>query len=567
MLKVAGGGGGSGSNGTVTSVTAGSGLAGGTITTSGTISLANTTVVAGTYSPANITVDAQGRITAASNVASGGTGTVTSITAGTGLSGGTITSSGTIAINNTTVTAAAYGSANTVATLTVNAQGQLTAAANSTIAIDGSQITSGIINVSVGGTGVNVSSGANSVVLRDTNQNVTANAFFDGFTSVAASGTTITLTVASTPAYSITGSGGQVIQLPNATTLPNGTIFSFNNNQSSGSITVNNNSGTLIASIPSGGYVTIVLLSNATSAGSWDRHDQTPSNVSWSTNTLDYPGSITSATWNGSTVQVNRGGSGAATFTAGYLKANGTAAFTTVASVPNTDVTGLGTMSTQNAGTVTITGGTINSVTETNGTYTNATISSVSTPITAAQGGTGLSTLTLNNVVLGNATASVKFVAPGTAGNVLTSDGTTWSSAAAGGGSSFPSGTLMLFQQTAAPTGWTKQTTHDNKALRVVTGTASNGGSVAFTTAFASQAVAGTVGSTTLTTNQMPSHFHTSGAVDTAICGGGIGGGQSSASTSNTGSTGSGGSHNHTFTGTAINLAVSYVDLIIASKT
>lgn len=53
--------------GTVTSITAGTGLSGGTITTSGTISLANTAVTAGSYTLANITVDAQGRITAASN--------------------------------------------------------------------------------------------------------------------------------------------------------------------------------------------------------------------------------------------------------------------------------------------------------------------------------------------------------------------------------------------------------------------------------------------------------------------------------------------------------------------
>lgn len=53
--------------GTVTSITAGTGLSGGTINTSGTIALANTTVTAGSYTTANITVDAQGRITAASN--------------------------------------------------------------------------------------------------------------------------------------------------------------------------------------------------------------------------------------------------------------------------------------------------------------------------------------------------------------------------------------------------------------------------------------------------------------------------------------------------------------------
>ena len=63
-----------------------------------------------------------------------------------------------------------------------------------------------------------------------------------------------------------------------------------------------------------------MLLSNATSAGSWDRHDQGPSNVSWSTNTFDYPGSITSATWNGNVIAINRGGTnGTATPTAGAV--------------------------------------------------------------------------------------------------------------------------------------------------------------------------------------------------------------------------------------------------------
>ena len=183
----------------------------------------------------------------------------------------------------------------------------------SPITTSGTITLGGTLAVANGGTGVTSSSGANSVVLRDANNNITANAYFNGFTSVAASGTQITLTVASTPVYLVTGSGGQTIQLPNATTLPNGTIFSFNNNQSSGAITVNNNSGTLIASVPSGGYVTVVLNSNANAAGSWDRHDQSPSNVSWSTNTLDYAGSITSATWNGTSVAVNRGGTGATT--------------------------------------------------------------------------------------------------------------------------------------------------------------------------------------------------------------------------------------------------------------
>lgn len=157
--------------------------------------------------------------------------------------------------------------------------------------------------------------GATSVVLRDSSQNVSANSFLSTFTSVAAAGTTTTLTVSSSTKYVVTGSGGQTYQLPSGTTLANGAVFSFNNNQSSGAVTVTNNSSTTIAAVQSGGYVEITLLSNATTAGSWDVHVQAPSNVTWSTNTFDYAGSITSATWNGVTVAVNRGGTGVTTST------------------------------------------------------------------------------------------------------------------------------------------------------------------------------------------------------------------------------------------------------------
>jgi hypothetical protein len=61
--------------------------------------------------------------------------------------------------------------------------------------------------------------------------------------------------------------------------------------------------------------------------------------------------------------------------------------------------------------------------------FTNGTKNLVSTgTLGVDQGGTGLTTLTANNVVLGNGTSTPLFVAPGTAGNVLTSNGTTWSS-------------------------------------------------------------------------------------------------------------------------------------------
>lgn len=135
----------------------------------------------------------------------------------------------------------------------------------------------------------------------------------------------------------------------------------------------------------------------------------------------------------------------------------------------------------------------------------------------------------------------------------------------------FDSGTVMLFAQTSAPTGWTKDTTnYNNSGLRVVTGSASTGGSVDFTTAFASQSVAGTVGSYTLTTSDIPSHSHPLPWYTATSSGSPpyIGTAASSFTGSQTSSsnTGGGGSHSHSFSGTAINLAVKYVDVIRATK-
>jgi hypothetical protein len=159
----------------------------------------------------------------------------------------------------------------------------------------------------------------------------------------------------------------------------------------------------------------------------------------------------------------------------------------------------------------------------------------------------------------------------------------------------FTAGTLMLFQQTTAPTGWTKQTTHDNKALRVVTGTASSGGSNTFSGVFnTAVAVSGTSnnstvtisGSTaghTLSLSEIPSHRHLEGGHvefgtgDSVSAGTRNEGNNSGARRFYTDYQGGGGSHshsagtlagdNHSHTYTSnLELNVQYVDLIIAAK-
>ena len=287
---------------------------------------------------------------------------------------------------------------------------------------------------SSGGTAPDIAlttSGPNSVAIRDSNQNISVNSISEGYVNVAAAGTTTVLTAASAPNYVVTGSGGQTYQLPNATTLPNGVNFTFNNNQSSGAITVNNNSGTLIVSVPSGAFVDVSLLSNAIAAGSWDTHFQAPSNVSWSTNTFSYGGSITNATWNGNTIAINRGGTnGTATPTAGAIAyGTGTAyGFTgagTSGQVLTSAGTGTPTWSTPTTGTVTsvATTGTVNGITLTGGPITSSgtitlggTLDLSSPP---AIGGTTAAAGTFTTLIGGGGSANYEQITGGATGKAV----------------------------------------------------------------------------------------------------------------------------------------------------
>ena len=314
----------------------------------------------------------------------------------------------------------------------------------------------GTLPVASGGTGVTASSGANSVVLRDSNSNVFANNFFKNFLSQAASGTTITLTPSSSPDMVITGSGGQVIKLPDATTLPNGNIFTFNNNQSSGTITVQNNSGTTIATLQSGSFIDVVLLSNTTSTGTWDYHNVAPSNASWSTNTLSWAGSYTNGTWNGNTIGVGYGGTGATSLT-GYVYGNGTSAMTASTTIPTSALSGtisnaqLANSAITIAGTSTSLGGSISQDTITGLSTTGLVKRTGANTLAIAASGTDYAPATSGTSLLyGNGSGGFSNVTIGT--GVSFSGGTLSATGTGGTVTSFSSGSLSPLFTTSVAT-------------------------------------------------------------------------------------------------------------------
>ena len=175
------------------------------------------------------------------------------------------------------------------------------------------------VGVAYGGTGVTSSSGANSVMLRDANQNVAVNRLNQSNTAVSAAGGTTALTAASSYSQTLNGTGNQTYTMPDATTLTTGVAFVFNNN-ATGTLTLQDYATGAIGTITSGGAAELVLLSNGTVAGTWDVHGFLPENVTWGTNALNLGTTVISnGTWQGGTIASNYGGTGLTSYTAGDM--------------------------------------------------------------------------------------------------------------------------------------------------------------------------------------------------------------------------------------------------------
>lgn len=172
------------------------------------------------------------------------------------------------------------------------------------------------VGVAYGGTGVTTSSGANSVVLRDANQNITANRVNQSNTNTTAAAGTTALTTASSYIQTLVGTGGQTYTMPDATTLTTGVAFVFNN-MATGTLTLQNFAAGALGTIAPGGAGAVFLSDNGTVGGTWDVHGYLPEGVTWGTNALNLGTTVISnGTWQGGTIQPAYGGTGLTTFVA-----------------------------------------------------------------------------------------------------------------------------------------------------------------------------------------------------------------------------------------------------------
>jgi hypothetical protein len=354
--------------------------------------------------------------------------------AGTGLN---LSPATTFNISNTGVTAASYGIASSVPTLAINAQGQITSASNTTIAINANQITSGAVtnaqlansavtvngtSISLGGSGTVTATATNALTIGTGLSGTSYNGSTAVMIALSASGVTPTTygSASQVPVFAVDTYGRLTSVTNTSIAIAAGAVSGLAASATTDTTNAANiTSGTLPTARLSGSYTGITGVGTLT-AGTWNGTaigvayggtglTATPTNgqlaigngTGYSLATLtagtnvsisntaggitisatpaaggtvqsvDVSGGTTGLTTSGGpvtvsgtitlagTLNVANGGTGATTLT-GYVYGNGTSAMTASTTIPNSAITGLGTMSTQSAGAVAITGGTIN---------------------------------------------------------------------------------------------------------------------------------------------------------------------------------------------------------------
>jgi hypothetical protein len=161
--------------------------------------------------------------------------------------------------------------------------------------------------------------------------NMAASKFVPGYSAITSAAGTTVLTADSNYYQRLLGSTTQTFELPDATTLLEGTTFIFDND-SSGNLTVVDNASGPIETIPGGASGFVYLADNGTVAGTWRRHAFLPASYDFNSTTANFgTATITNATWNGNTIGTAYGGTGLTTFAAANYALYSTDASTLVA--------------------------------------------------------------------------------------------------------------------------------------------------------------------------------------------------------------------------------------------
>ena len=382
---------------------------------------------------------------------------VSNVATGTGLTGGPITSTGTISIANTTVTAASYGAADTVGTFTVNAQGQLTAAANASIAINVAAVSGAVANTInvLSGTGLTGGGALTSnVTLSIANTTVTSGTYGNASTVAqfevnpqgqltSASNQAIAINVAAVSGavpntvnvIAGTGmSGGGA--LTGNVTLTNAGVTSFNTRI--GDVTLSNTDvTTALGYTPGTGNGTITAVTGTLPISS---SGGTTPNISISLANATTDGYLSFTDWNtfnnkqpsgtyvtsvGATSPV--ASSGGTTPTISMAQANAT----TDGYLTSSDWTTFNNKGTGNGSvtSVDVLGGTTG-LTTSGGPITTSGNITIAGTLVVGNGGTGVTSISANAVVIGNGSGAITTVAPGALNNALISNGTNWVSQA-----------------------------------------------------------------------------------------------------------------------------------------